>query len=153
MTLWFRASQTNNLHSVFSGEGGLVTSGRWNHLGRKVIYCSESIALCTLEWLSHHGLSVSGFDYYRYAIDIPNPLIKKILPDDLPKEWNYTPATDITRDFAETHLFLNDNQLALTVPSVLVPEEFNLIINPAHKDFSNIMKNIRQLGKYSAPKR
>jgi len=139
MTTWYRASQVNKIETVFSGDGGLFTAARWNHLGRKAIYCSESISLCTLEWLSHNGLSVSGFSYYRYSIDIPDKWIKKFIPKDLPKEWNTTPATDVTRDFAEKHLFSANKFIALALPSVLVPEEFNLLINPLHEDFHRML--------------
>ena|SRR5579872_5642665 len=151
MSIWYRASQINNIEQVFSGEGGLFTAARWNHLGRKSIYCSESISLCTLEWLSHNGLSVSGFNYYRYSIKVPEKLIKNFTPKDLPTEWNRTPATDITRDFAEEHLFLSDKFAALALPSVLVPEEFNLVINPLHKFFPQLFKTIKLLGEHSAP--
>jgi RES domain-containing protein len=138
---------------VFSGDGGLFTAARWNHLGRKVIYCSESISLSTLEWLSHNGLSVSGFDYYRYSIEIPDKLINTFTPEKLPKEWSMTPATDVTRDFAEEHLFSSNLFMALALPSVLVPEEFNLVINPLHDEFSSIIKTVKMLGKHSAPVR
>src|SRR5690348_6593960 len=107
MTIWYRASQADDINTVFSGEGGLFTPARWNHKGRRVIYCSESISLCTLEWLSHNGLSVSGFHYYRYSIEVPEKLIHKVKLKNLPHAWNVTPATDITRDYAEQHLFLS----------------------------------------------
>ncbi|HSW69648.1 MAG TPA: RES family NAD+ phosphorylase [Gammaproteobacteria bacterium] len=153
MAIWYRASQIDNVQKVFSGDGGLMTQARWNHVGRRIIYCSESISLCTLEWLSHNGLSVSGFDYYRYSIEVPDKLINKFMPNKLPKEWNMTPATDITRDFAEQQLFLSEKYIALALPSVLVPEEFNLVINPSHKDFSIIIKTVKILGKHIAPLR
>ncbi len=153
MAIWYRASQVNNVQKVFSGDGGLFTRARWNHLGRRTIYCSESISLCTLEWLSHNGLSVSGFNYYRYSIEVPDELVNRFTPKNLPKEWNTTPATDVTRDFVEQHLFLSEKFMALALPSVLVPEEFNLVINPSHKDFSMIIKTAQILGKYSAPVR
>lgn len=151
MTIWYRASQLNDKKKVFSGDGGLLTAARWNHLGRKVIYCSQSISLCTLEWLSHNGLSVSGFNYYRYSIEIPEKLVKKFTPEHLPKEWNKTPATDITRDFTEQHLFSSEKFIALALPSVLVPEEFNLVINPLHKAFSKALKTVKLLGEHAAP--
>lgn len=153
MSIWYRASQSNNVRMVFSGDGGLFTAARWNHLGRKVIYCSESISLCTLEWLSHNGLSVSGFDYHRYSIDIPEKLINKFSTHKLPQEWNITPATDVTRDFAEQYLFLSKKFMALALPSVLVPEEFNLVMNPLHDAFPSVIKTIKILGKHSAPVR
>lgn len=153
MTIWYRASQINDIQKVFSGDGGLFTPARWNYLGRRVIYCSESISLCTLEWLSHNGLSVSGFNYFRYSIDVPDELVNKFTPENLPNEWNTTPATDVTRDFAEQHLFSSEKFMALALPSVLVHEEFNLVINPSHKDFSRIIKTARKLGEHLAPVR
>lgn len=153
MTIWYRASQINSIERVFSGDGGLFTAARWNHLGRKAVYCSESISLCTLEWLLHNGLSVSGFNYYRYSIELPEKLIKSFRLKDLPKEWKITPATDITRDFAEKYLFSSEKFIALALPSVLVPEEFNLVINPLHKDFQNIRKTVKILGELITPVR
>jgi RES domain-containing protein len=153
MAIWYRASQANDIAKVFSGDGGMFTAARWNHFGRRTVYCSESIALCTLEWLSHNGLSVSGFNYYRYSIKVPEDLIKKFTPEHLPKEWNMIPATDLTRDFVEQHLFLSDKLIALALPSVLVPEEFNLVINPVHKAFGKVLETAKLLGKHSAPVR
>ena len=100
MSVWFRTSQNTAASFVFSGDGGLFTSGRWNYTGTKVVYCSESIALATLEWLSHHGLSVSAFSYYKFSIQIPDNLIIKFSPSQLPNDWDLTPSTDICRDFA-----------------------------------------------------
>ena len=153
MAIWYRASSVKNSQIVFSGDGGLHTAGRWNHLGRKVIYCSDSISLCTLEWLSHHGLSLSGFNYTRYSISLPDNLIATFNVNDLPDAWNATPSTDISRDFAEEKLFASSKHLAIVVPSVIVPEEFNIIINPLHVDFAVIAKTIENLGEYIAPNR
>lgn len=153
MTIWYRAHQSKNVSEVFSGDGGLFVAGRWHHVGTRAIYCSESIALCTLEWLSHHGLSVSGLDYYRYSINIPDKLIKKISIAQLPKNWRATPAVDDVRDFSDHHLFSDKKFLAICVPSVVVPEEYNLIINPLHTGFQRAFETIHELGKYAAPKR
>ena len=87
MTIWYRAHRSANKKDVFSGAGGDFTPGRWNKLGTKVVYCSESIALCTLEWLTQQGLSLSGFNYYRYSIDIPDSSIIQYEPAQLPKNW------------------------------------------------------------------
>jgi RES domain-containing protein len=153
MAIWYRVSQECDPAKVFSGDGGMFTAARWNHLGRKVVYCSASIALCTLEWLSHNGLSVSGFHHYRYSIEVPKDFIKTFQVDDLPKEWSMTPATEISRDFAEEHLFLSETCIALALPSILVPEECNLVINPLHPTFAKVLKSAKLLGKYSAPVR
>ncbi|MGQ3889954.1 RES family NAD+ phosphorylase [Legionella sp. CNM-1927-20] len=153
MVKWYRAGQSQISELVFSGEGGLYVQGRWNHKGRKVIYCSQSISLCTLEWLSHNGLSVSGFTYSKYSIDIPEKLIRKYEVQDLPIKWNTSPAGDVTRDFSEKKLFNQQKYIAIAVPSVVVPEEYNLIINPLHEKFYDLLKTIKFLGTFTAPKR
>lgn len=153
MTTWYRASLSSQPDHVFSGDGGLYTAGRWHHQGNKAIYCSESIALCTLEWLSHNGLSVSAFNYYRYSINISNKLIYRFTLKELPSNWAATPANDSTRDLTEQFLFKQTKHAALAVPSVLIPEEYNLIINPLHIAFQDIIKSVASLGRYIAPKR
>lgn len=151
MTVWYRAHNKDNAESVFSGEGGLFVSGRWHHLGNKVIYCSASIALCELEWLAHHGCSVSSFSNFRYSIEVPDQYVLTLSKNKLPSHWDATPATDYTRDFSEKILFKSSDYLAIAVPSVLVPEELNLVINPLHKEFSNVRKSIKELGKHQSP--
>lgn len=153
MAIWYRVAKKENVNEVFSGDGGLFVPGRWNHQGNKVIYCSESIALCTLEWLSHNGLSVSGFDYHRFSIVVPDDLIKRYTSNDLFDQWDATPSTNLNRDFAEEALFKQDRYLGLALPSVLINEEYNLIINPLHKDFKNVFMSVKYLGKYAAPVR
>lgn len=145
MTTWYRVHRSANKKEVFSGSGGDFTPGRWNKLGTKAVYCSESIALCTLEWLANQGLSVFGFNYYRYSIQIPETSIKKFSLQKLPKKWRTIPATDITRDFAEKYLYSDNHTLAIAVPSVVIPEEFNLVINPLHSSFAEVFKTIKSM--------
>lgn len=153
MSIWYRAHSENNTDAVFSCDGGLYAAGRWNYKGRKVIYCSQSISLCTLEWLSHNGLSVSEFSYSKYSIEIPEKLIKRYELKELPKNWNQSPATDASRDFAENNLFNHMKYVAIAVPSVVVPEEYNLVINPLQKDYFLIHNTIKNIGSFIAPKR
>ena len=78
MSIWFRCAHNQHADVVFSGESGLYVAGRWNHKGTQAIYCSQSLSLCTLEWLAHHGLSVSGFSYYKFLLsDLPLFLINQ----------------------------------------------------------------------------
>ena len=153
MSVWYRVSQTECADVNFSGEGGLYVAGRWNYLGKKAVYCSSSIALCTLEWLAHNGLSVSGFNYYKYSITIPDALIRSCSSNELLRDWNKIPATEAPREFADVNLFSSSTILALKVPSVIIPEEFNLIINPLHPEFNHAMETIKQLGEFKASTR
>src|SRR5436190_18088956 len=103
MSIWFRVAKLQQADNVFSGDGGLYVAGRWNHKGTKAIYCSQSISLCTLEWLSHNGLSVSGFSFYKFSIEISDELIIQYHSADLPQEWRDTPSPKANRDFAEDY--------------------------------------------------
>lgn len=153
MSIWFRAAQIQQAGMVFSGEGGLYVAGRWNHKGTKAIYCSQSLSLCTLEWLSHHGLSVSGFSYYKFSIEIPDELIMYYKLSDLPSGWNDTPSPNSNRDFVAKNFYSPNKYLAMAIPSVMVPEELNLIINPLHSFFEKAQKTILALGQFTAPNR
>lgn len=153
MSIWFRGAQNQQTEIVFSGDGGLYVAGRWNHKGIRAIYCSQSISLCTLEWLSHNGLSVSGFSYYKFSIEVPDELTVKYMISDLPKEWKNTPSPNSNRDFAEKNFYNPKDYLAMAIPSVMVPEEFNLVINPLHAAFTEVKKTIRILGQFTAPRR
>jgi RES domain-containing protein len=153
MSIWFRGSQNQQVEQVFSGDGGLYVAGRWNQKGVKAIYCSQSISLCTLEWLSHNGLSVSGFSYYKFSIEISDDLIIKYNISDLPKSWNDTPSPNVNRDFASKYFYTPNKYLAMAVPSIMVPEEFNLVINPLHPEFVNAQRTISFLEKFTAPNR
>ncbi len=153
MAIWYRVHHDKNEKNVFSGDGGLYVAGRWSFKGTKAIYCSQSIALATLEWLCHNGLSVSEFDYFRYSIEVPENLIIKPSKLKLPKEWNFTPATDEARIFATKEFISVGKFLGMIVPSVMVPEENNLIINPLHPKFNNIASSIKRLGFFKAPTR
>lgn len=153
MSIWFRGAQNQQPDKVFSGEGGLYVAGRWNHKGTKAIYCSQTISLCTLEWLSHNGLSVSGFSYYKFSIEIPDELIIQYNISDLPCEWCDTPSTNSNRDFVMKNFYAPNKYLAMAIPSVMVPEEFNLVINPLHSSFDKVKETILSLGEFTAPKR
>ncbi|KTD35706.1 RES domain protein [Legionella nautarum] len=153
MSVWFRGHQHPEVDIVFSGEGGLSVAGRWNHLGTKAVYGSQSISLSTLEWLSHNGLPVSGFSYYKFSIEIPEELLVLYKVSDLPKEWKNTPSPNSCRDFAAKNFYDPKQYLAMAIPSVMVPEEFNLVINPLHNAFVEVKKTVQFLGKFTAPHR
>jgi len=156
MATWYRIHSDKNPARVFSGEGGLFVAGRWNPLGRRAVYCSQSIALATLEWISHNGLSVSGYVHYRYSISVPDKLVAKFDVEDLPVEWNAVPDISATQDFGEENLFGLTGiraPLAMSVPSVLVPEEHNLVLNPVHPEFQKVIRSVSELGKFGAPHR
>ncbi len=105
-----------------SGEGARRLGGRWNTPGRPLVYAASSAALAVLEVRVHLDLppELLPSDYVLLAIDL----------DDLPAEA----VIDMPADPAAFGDAWLDGQRTpvLRVPSAIVPESPNLLLNPAH---------------------
>ncbi len=121
----------------------LVASGypaRWNKEGQFVLYTSESMALCCLENLvNRKGKGLNAL-FSVMHIAIPDSLqIIEIYRDDLPKGWDGLTETAFEICRNESQSWLRSGQsVLLRVPSVIIPNEFNILINTQHPDFSKI---------------
>ncbi|MES3021818.1 MAG: RES family NAD+ phosphorylase [Pseudomonadota bacterium] len=115
-----------------SGTGAKMTGGRWNSKGAPVVYCATNIALATLETV--HYLRSGGLPFNRYLvrIDIPDAVwdARRML-EPLPVGWDAIPAGLSGRTAGDAWLTSGASALLL-VPSVIVPDEFNVLINPQH---------------------
>ncbi len=96
---------------------------------------------------------MSGFSYYKFSIEIPDDLIIRYNICDLPHEWCDTPSPNSNCDFVMRSFYTPNKYLAMAIPSVMVPEEFNLVINPLHSSFDKVKESILSLGEFTAPKR
>ena len=123
-----------------AGEGARITGGRWNSPGMALLYTSSTIALAVLETVVH--LSSSGLPLNRYLIriDIPDNLWSLREESDqhsVPSGWDALPAGTASLGFGDTWL-RSQRSVILAVPSVIVPEEKNILINPTHPEARNI---------------
>jgi RES domain-containing protein len=121
----------------------LVASGyaaRWNDNGQYIIYAAQSRSLACLENLVHrNGVGVDS-DFSTIIINIPDRLERyEIFIKDLPLGWNEPTESGflICRKFTQNWLRLQTSAV-LFVPSAIIPEEKNILINPNHKDFDKI---------------
>ena len=121
--------------------GSLKASGRparWNSAGHNMIYSAGSVSLACLENVVHRsGEGLAGL-FKILVIEIPDDLTgQEIRLSDLPENWADFTSAHITR-------LIGDNWLkgmttaVMRVPSVIIPQESNFLINPAHHDFSKI---------------
>lgn len=112
--------------------------GRWNSEGKKVLYTAESISLAYLETLAHRkGLGFNK-DFKIMVIKIPsNAEIQTVESSDLSKSWrdfrNYSDCQKIGNAWFDAY-----EKLCLKVPSAVVPENWNVVINTFHKDFKKV---------------
>jgi RES domain-containing protein len=121
----------------FSGKGASEFWGRWNSIGTRIVYTSESLSLATLEILAG-GISISLLSrYVKIPIDFDSSLVESLALADLPKEWSHYPPSGKTQEIGDN--WKKDFRSAiLKVPSVVIKEEFNYLINPFHPNFKKL---------------
>jgi len=118
-----------------TGEGAKLFGGRWNVKGCPCIYTAGSKALCVLEYAANVVLKQIPDDLSFTIYSLPDESWDAFLPKDLPVNWQETPPPVSTQEWGTKHL---KNKLAICVPSVIIPEEFNFVLNPLHADFKKV---------------
>lgn len=115
------------------GTGAAAYPGRWHGKGTFVLYTTASPSLALLESVVHMS-RIAVADYCMICLSIPEDKILTLSITDLPENWNQNPPPDILREIGER--FINSREyLALQLPSAIMPEEFNYLLNPNHPDF------------------
>lgn len=138
-TAVYRITKERYRDQVFSGLGGLYASGRWTSRGLPVIYTSQSISLAILEY---------ALNYKRHGWIPASVLARATIPDHvgiesvsmaaLPDDWRAPNPPSLLRDIGQR--WLHRAQTAcLKVPSAIVPEESNYLLNPQHPGFAELM--------------
>ena len=122
------------------GRGAEITGGRWNRKGQALVYSAGSIALAVLETVVH--MQVKGLPLNRYLVEINIPdavWAKREIWTNVsaPVGWDSIPTGKVSLDTGDDWLKRCDSAIAL-VPSVIVAEEYNVLINPKHPDAAHI---------------
>jgi RES domain-containing protein len=138
--LVFRIEREKHLNSALSGIGASLSEGfRWNSISTRIVYAAESRALAILEVSVHLDLQEDlPTDRYLITLEIPDEVeILELDQMDLPLNWDAKPPIVETQLIGDD--FVNQQTAAvLKVPSAVVPEEFNYLINPLHTDAQKI---------------
>ena len=118
--------------AALDGAGARLYGGRWNRRGQSVVYSSENLSLAVLEVIVHLELALEDFpaDYVKIAIEIPEALLLERI-EALPRTAART--REIGANWCDSA-----KSVGLLVPSVIVPEEHNLLLNPRHPQFESI---------------
>jgi RES domain-containing protein len=130
-----------------SGKGAELYGGRWNNAGVPMIYTSESRALAGLEYLVHISTSLLPLNLSIAELEFSNRIkVDTIHKIDLPGNWKEYPAPFELPEIGSKWI-MECTSLVLRVPSVLLENEFNYLINPKHRDISKII--IKNIESYS----
>ena len=115
-----------------NGEGARLYGGRWNSEGVPVVYACSTLALAALEFLVHVDFEDVPDDLVALAIEVPDDAgAKTVAVNDLPGDWNQLPDHPACAKIGDEWV-AEGTALLLRVPSAVVPEESNLLINPDH---------------------
>jgi RES domain-containing protein len=126
-------------HVSLAGDGAVRASGRWHTRGRRVVYCAGHPAGALLEILVHFEIEIRDLPalYRLLKIEAPDDVrVEHVSINELSREW--AKKTEVTRAIGDAWL-ANGSTALLSVPSVLVPETFNVLLNPAHRDSTRIV--------------
>ena len=133
MTLW-RISN----HVTLDGRGGLRAAARWHTRGQRVVYASPNPATALLEVLVHAEIDFQDMPVSFRFLEIGAPdgirseTIERV---HLPRRWELQPES--TRQIGDEWLRSRRSAL-LFVPCVIVPETYNVLFNPLHRDAAEV---------------
>lgn len=128
---------------LLNGEGARLHGGRWNSIGVPCLYTSESISLCVLEYACNVRLDLLPVSLSITVITLPDNSWHEFKWNELPKNWSEIPLPVETQLWG-SDLLTTAKTLALKLPSVVIPTEYNYIINPLHPDFKKVkIKEVR----------
>lgn len=126
------------VHPALDGEGAGRAGGRWNSPGIPVVYTSSTLSLAVLELLVHTDPDLVPGDLHAFEIEVPGSLVPHLLDaGTLPSGWRSIPNHPACRAVGDEWVERRRHAI-LAVPSAVIPEELNYLINPAHPDVRQI---------------
>ncbi len=134
----WKLTKARRISSALTGEGAFLFGARWNRAGTRVVYASDSLALSALEQFVHLDKAARRLQLVSLWLEIPDGVTIDILRiGDVPRDWRHEPPPLSTQELGNAWIGRGSSAI-LKVPSVIVPSEFNYVLNPAHIDFDRI---------------
>ena len=133
----WRITKKKHAAKAFDGEGARLQGGRWSRPGTRIIYTAGGQPLAILEILVHLQQPEFLSNYVVFEVEFPEKLVEALDPGSLPANWRVSPAPPAALAIGDDWIKKSSSAI-LRVPSVIVPSEYNFLINPAHRDFATI---------------
>lgn len=134
--LW-RVVKRKHAATAFDGKAARRFGGRWNSTGRRAVYASGTKSLALLGLLVHLDVGRPLPRLVAFAFDVDDEIIDRLPAARLPRHWRTSRGLLATRGIGDEWL-ASGRTLALAVPSAIVPEESNYLLNPAHSGFGRL---------------
>jgi RES domain-containing protein len=133
----WRIVKQKHSRTALSGEGARLFGGRWNSPGVSMVYLAQSQALAALEMLVHLDAAELLRSYVVIEAGVDERFISRVDRARLGRNWRSDPPPAKLRAIGDAWI-AGESSVLLQVPSVLVPAEFNYLVNPRHADFAKL---------------
>ena len=132
----WRIDKLKRATTSFDGSGAAMEGGRWNSAGVRVVYCSRHLAMAAQEKYVHLPKPVPvALRFIKFQIEFGALAIETA--DALPADWNTSPPSTSTQTIGDEWA-ASGRTAILAVPSAIIAEEINYLLNPVHPDFKKI---------------
>jgi RES domain-containing protein len=136
MIVW-RLTMSARKDAAFDGEGARLYGGRWNRTGTSLVYAATHASLAIVEVLVHVEAEDLHRPLYLYRVAVPDDAASRLERADLPRDWRALPAPASTAELG-SRWAEGRASVALVVPSAIVPQEENVLLNPRHPRFGEL---------------
>lgn len=137
MPVGWRIVKSRYATRAFDGEGARLHGGRWTRRGTPAVYTAEHVSLAILEILVHLRDARFLSAYSLAAAHLDDSQVERLAAAELPPSWRRFPPPPELQAVGE-RWFRSGASVALEVPSAVVPEERNYLLNPLHPDFASL---------------
>ena len=117
------------------GQGAALYGGRWNSVGRPVVYTAEHRSLAVLEYRVNNPLPVA--DLLIITLEVPDDSQQSLSWEELPEGWAQYAHKSLCAPLGDEWLSKQET-LLLRVPSAVVVQEHNVLINPLHPQMNQV---------------
>jgi RES domain-containing protein len=147
MRFWRISSNRSGGYTAddLTGEGARRAGARWNPPGTAAVYASYHLATAALETLVHTGWRRQPANRYVVAIEVddgqfdnPKAGVVEVAVENLAAGWDSNPPSHTSQLFGANQFQLG--RLGFAVPSAIIHEELNLVLNPLHPAFKTAVK-------------
>ena len=138
MKIW-RMEKVQYSESSKQGDGAKLAGGRWSSPGKPAVYCAEHLSLSVLEVLVHARTPEQRLaKRVKAQIQAPEALLERVPAKVIPPHFGPASPYAATQAFGDEWLRSLRNP-GLIVPSALIPEEFNIVLNPLHPEYARFV--------------
>jgi len=132
-----RIVMAEHVPTAFTGEGAALYGGRWNSKGVRVVYIAGSQALAVLESLVHLELRDLEQEFALIEVSFEGTLVETLDADEVPRDWQSDIPPESLAQLGDEWI-ASQRSAVLRVPSVIIDDEWNYLLNPSHPRFARI---------------